>query len=99
MKQIDGLIQTNKIARQKSRPKLKYEFQAYGQRLAEELNDLAKVTLYMKLAKEEDRSLLERAKEYVLGASKVRNKGALFMYKLKKLRDEKRHDSVSDQAA
>ena len=99
MKQINDVIQTNKMVRPKQQPRLKYEFQAFGQRLAEELNDLRKVTLYMKLAKEEERSLLEQAKEFVLGANNVRNRGALFMYKLKQLREAKRHRSVSDDAA
>ncbi len=98
MKQINSLIQSHKSTRPNQQPQLNYEFQAYGQRLADDLNDLAKVTLYMKLAKEEDRSLLEQAKEFVLGANKVRNRGALFMFKLKQLRDMKRHNSVSDHA-
>ncbi len=52
-------------------------------------------SLYMKLAKEEDRSLLEQALWYVMGAQNVRNKGAMFMYKLKQLRDERRCSKMS----
>ena len=76
---------------------IRYEFQAYAQRLAEDLQEGHKITLYMKLAKEVDRALLEQAREHVLGSEKVRNRGALFMFKLKELRDQK-HESVSDEA-
>jgi hypothetical protein len=68
-----------------------YEFQAFGNRLAEELNDTKRRSLYIKLAKTEDRDLLEKAREYVLGSNKVTNKGKLFMWKLtelKKLKEE-----------
>jgi hypothetical protein len=95
MKQIQQIIQNKKLNGRKV-TRLRYEFQAYGQRLAKELQDLAKETLYMKLAKEVDRTLLEQAREHVLGSERVRNRGALFMYKLKELRDKKRR-SVSDK--
>lgn len=67
----------------------KYEFQAYGNRLAEELNDTRHRSLYIKLAKEEDRNLLEMAREYVLGAENVSEKGRLFMWKLTQLKKGK----------
>ncbi len=96
MKQIQQLIQ-DKRRYAKDKRTIRYEFQAYAQRLAEELQDGKKMTLYMKLAKEVDRSLLEQAREHVLGSERVRNPGALFMYKLKQLRDQKRR-SVIDKA-
>ena len=89
MQEIQQLLQNKKMIGRKTN-RLRYEFQAYGQRLAQELQDLAKETLYMKLAKEVDRTLLEQAREYVIGSEGVRNRGALFMYKLKQLRDKKR---------
>ncbi|MCB8944354.1 MAG: hypothetical protein H6658_11445 [Ardenticatenaceae bacterium] len=99
MQQIQQLLQQKKRNGQKN-PRLRYEFQAYGQRLAQDLQDFAKETLYMKLAKEVDRTLLEQAREHVLGSEGVRNRGALFMYKLKELRDKKKrmNHSVSDKA-
>ena len=67
----------------------KYEFQAYGNRLAEELNDEKHRSLYIKLAKTEDRNLLESARLYALGAENISKKGRLFMWKLKQLKDNK----------
>lgn len=60
------------------------EFQAYGYHLAEELNDMKHKSLYIKLAKDLPRAVLEKALSYVKDA-KVRKKGALFMWKLKEL--------------
>jgi len=65
------------------------EFQDYGCRLAHDLNDEAHVSLYIKLAKEVDRALLEKAKNFVKGAYQVKSKPKLFMWKLKQLRDNK----------
>ena len=67
----------------------KYEFQAYGNRLAEELHDTKHRSLYIKLAKEENRNYLDMAREYALGAENISEKGRLFMWKLKKIKEEK----------
>jgi hypothetical protein len=67
----------------------KYEFQAYGNRLADELGDNKHRALYIKLAKKEDRGLLEAARAYVLDAHKVTEKGRLFMWKLSELKKER----------
>jgi hypothetical protein len=61
------------------------EYQDYGLRLAHELNDVAHKSLYIKLAKNERRSLLERARSYVADAN-VRSKAKVFMWKLKQLK-------------
>ena len=68
----------------------KHEFQAYGNRLAEEFDDLKHRPLYIKLAKIEDRNLLERAREKVLASPNATTKGRLFMWVLKKLKEEKK---------
>lgn len=60
------------------------EFQSYGYYLAETLNDIKHRGIYMKLAKSMDRMLLEKALSYVKD-SKVKRKGALFMWKLKQM--------------
>ena len=62
------------------------EFQDYGYRLAVELNDVKNKSLYIKLAKEEDRKLLEQAKTFIKDANKVRSRARLFMWAVKKLR-------------
>ena len=64
----------------------KYEFQAYGNRLAEELGDPQHRSLYIKLAKNEERKFLERAREFVLDSENATTKGRLFMWKLSELK-------------
>jgi hypothetical protein len=64
------------------------EFQAYGNRLAEEFGDTKHRALYIKLAKTEDRNLLEAAREYVMASEKATTKGRLFMWKLTQLKKE-----------
>ncbi len=64
------------------------EFQDFGLRLAEELDDYKHKSLYMKLAKTVHRSILEKALSFV-SDSNAKNKGALFMWKLKELKNEK----------
>ncbi|MBP9719524.1 MAG: hypothetical protein KBD46_03565 [Candidatus Levybacteria bacterium] len=61
------------------------EFQSFGVHLAEELDDYKHKALYIKLAKTVHRSILEKALTFCKD-SNARNKGALFMWKLKQLR-------------
>lgn len=61
------------------------EFQAYGIYLAEELNDYKHKSLYIKLAKNHPRALLEKVYSFVID-SNAKNKGALFMWKLTQLK-------------
>lgn len=63
------------------------EFQSYGIYLTEQLNDYKHKSLYIKLAKTVHRSILEKALSYVKDAN-VEKKGALFMWKLKQLKEE-----------
>lgn len=62
------------------------EFQSYGIYLAEELDDYKHRALYIKLAKTVHRSLLEKALSFCKD-SNAKNKGALFMWKLKEIRN------------
>jgi len=64
------------------------EYQDYGYRLAAELGDLKHKSLYIKLAKEVDRSILDQCRRFVLD-SNADSKGALFMWKLKQLNLDK----------
>lgn len=64
------------------------EFQDYGYRLAVELNDERNKSLYIKLAKEADRKLLEAARTFVKDATNVRSKAKLFMWKLTQLKND-----------
>ena len=69
------------------------EFQKYGYDLADELGDLKSKALYIKLAKEEPRALLESARNYVKDAYSVRSKARLFMWKLSELKKAKKVDT------
>jgi hypothetical protein len=60
------------------------EFQSFGVHLAEKLGDTRRKSLYIKLAKTVPRPLLERAYRFVID-SNAKNKGALFMWKLKQM--------------
>lgn len=62
------------------------EFQDYGYRLAMELGDEKNKSLYIKLAKEEERRVLEKARTFVKDATNVRSRAKLFMWALAKLR-------------
>jgi hypothetical protein len=70
------------------------EFQLYAYDLAVELNDLAHKSLYMKLAKDSPRILLEKARSFVKDAENARSKGKLFMWKLQQLKNEKQAPDV-----
>jgi len=64
------------------------EFQDYAYRLAVELDDTAHTAIYMRLAKNTPRPIIEQARLFVLGANHPTSKGRLFMWKLKQLREE-----------
>lgn len=78
------------VSRFKSNDSDKYvsqEFQKYAYDLAKELDDLLHKPLYMKLAKNTPRGLMESARSFVKDADNARNKGKLFMWKLKQLKE------------
>lgn len=60
------------------------DFQAYGIELAEKLDDYKHKSLYIKLAKNHPRAVLDQALAFVID-SQAANKGALFMWKLKEM--------------
>lgn len=72
------------------------EFQTFGIHLAEELNDYKHKSLYIKLAKTVHHSLLEKALSFACD-SNAKNKGALFMWKLKELRELEKKNAASVQ--
>ncbi|MBU0572734.1 hypothetical protein KKH23_02650 [Patescibacteria group bacterium] len=67
---------------------ISHEFQKYGYELAKEMGDLKNTSLYIKLAKETPRGLLEVAKNFVKDAANVKSKPRLFMWKLQQLKKE-----------
>ncbi|MBI4040109.1 hypothetical protein HY389_02010 [Candidatus Daviesbacteria bacterium] len=70
-----------------TRPKnLSTEFQVYGVYLADTLDDPKHYSLYIKLAKEVDRPLLDEALTYTKEYPSAKSKAKIFMWKLSKLR-------------
>lgn len=63
------------------------EFQNYGMYLAEELDDLKHKALYIKLARDVPRAVLEKALSFVKiqDQGKIKSKAKLFMWKIKDL--------------
>ena len=85
MKSISQVLEETKGIK---RPKNLYkEFQQYGVFLADSLNDPKHYSLYIKLAKEVDRKLLEEALTFTKGYTTAKSKAKVFMWRLKKLRD------------
>jgi hypothetical protein len=71
----------------KDRPKnLSQEFQVFGVYIAETLNDTKHYSLYIKLAKNYNRTILEEALSYAKGYYSARNKARVFMWRLKELK-------------
>lgn len=69
------------------------EFQDYGYRLAMNLNDVAHKSLYIKMAKEIDRAILEKALSFVTD-SNATSKARLFMWKVKQLQSDRKSRST-----
>lgn len=65
------------------------EFQSFGLHLCQKLEDPKHKTLYLRLAKTTPRFLLDEALSFVID-SNANNKGALFMWKLKQLKNAKK---------
>ena len=76
----------------KSQKYVKHEFQDYGIRLAMKLNDMNHRSLYIKLAKQEKREILDEAYRFAVDYPKMegKNRGRLFMFALKKIRSGKK---------
>ena len=88
MRSLKDILKTKDLASDKRNT---YEFQAFGNRLAQELRDEKHRSLYIKLAKSEDRVLLEQARDFVTGQKHAETPGKLFMWKLTQLRHELRN--------
>lgn len=73
------------------------EFQQFGIYIAEELGDYKHKSLYIKLAKTTDRALLEKSLSFTKD-SNAKNRGALFMWKLKQLKDEKKKNEKKGES-
>jgi hypothetical protein len=83
MEQIGNIIQ--RLEKKRESQRISREFQDYGVRLAEVLGDSKHKSLYIKLSKEKPRKALEEALSYVMDYPHAKNRGRLFMWKLKEL--------------
>jgi len=73
------------------------EFQDFGYRLAVDLNDLAHKSLYIKMAKKENRGMLEQALRFVSDANAL-SKAKLFMWKLGQLKADKKVEKIQEKS-
>lgn len=64
----------------------KNEFQAFAYKLSKDFNDDKNLKIYMRLAKTVERSLMERAYSFAIDSNSDQ-KGRLFLWKLKQLRN------------
>lgn len=86
MKKLGKIIDEIKF---KDRPKnLTREFQVYGVYLAETLEDTKHYSLYIKLAKNFPREMLEEALNFCKDYYGAKSKGRLFMWKLGQLKKQ-----------
>ena len=63
------------------------EFQDYAYRLAVALDDTAHTPIYMRMAKNTPREILEKAKSFVID-SNARSKAKMFMWKVRQIKEE-----------
>ncbi len=68
---------------------VKMEYQAYGLELAKELGDWKNRSIYIRLAKNMDRKILEQARYFVKDQNPgtIKTPYKLFMWKLRQLRE------------
>lgn|SRR5690606_1007514 len=64
------------------------EFQDYGYRIALKLGEKRNVSLYIKIAKNKPRALVEQAFSFAIDYPNAKNRGRLFMWKLTELEKE-----------
>jgi len=72
------------------------EFQDYGYRLAVDLGDMKHKSLYIKMAKNENRAVLESALSFVSDAN-AKSPARLFMWKVKQLKEDKKQDKLNNE--
>lgn len=73
---------------------INYAFQEIGLELAEKLNDVKHISLYMKIAKSTPEGLLRNALSFALDYNlKSGNRARIFMWKYKQLKQEINQDA------
>jgi len=89
--QISFQIEKFKEILDKRQKYVKMEYQAYGLELAKELKDWKNRSLYIRLAKNTDRKILEIARYFVKdqNPNSIKTPYKLFMWKLGQLKEKK----------
>jgi len=95
MKSVGEILKQKNL---KSDFRNKYEYQAFGNKLAEDLEDTNHRSLYIKMAKKEKRELLEQARDFVMRSEKATTKGRLFMWKFSELKKQAKLDKDDGKA-
>jgi len=84
---LGGILSNYQVETNKQR-RISREWQDYAYRLALELGDIEHTSLYMRLCKNTPRFILEEARSFVKGATNTKSPGKLFMWKVKRIKDE-----------
>jgi len=89
---IADQLEKFKVTLAKRQKYVKNDFQAYGLELAQELDDWKNRSLYIRLAKNTDRKILEKARYFVKDQNpgSIKTPFKLFMWKLKQLKLEQK---------
>lgn len=90
MKKLGAIIAETKFNRPKN---LSTEFQVYGVYLAEQLGDTKRYSLYIKLAKDTPRAMLDEALTYTKAYTNAKSKARVFMWRLSQLTKDARKGS------
>lgn len=78
-------ILVKRLDQEEKQKYISQEFQDYGLRLAKEFGEENRKAMYIKLAKTKPRQLLEQARSYVSDYPNAKNRGKLFLWKIKDL--------------
>ena len=92
MKKLSQALE--KVAGIKRPKNISREFQMYGIYLADQLEDPKHYSLYIKLAKNLPRKILDEALSYVKDYPNPKSKGRLFMWKIKQLKNLVKNQSA-----
>lgn len=92
MESIGDLIKDPKKFADDLKSRHKYvtkEFQDFGYRLAVKLADTQHASMYIKMAKERERALLEQALSFTIDYPNANSKPRIFLWKLRELQEER----------
>jgi hypothetical protein len=87
---IGDQLKNFKEVYEKRQKYVKMEYQAYGLELAKELDDWKNRSLYIRLSKNMDRKILEKARYFVKdqNPNTIKTPYKLFMWKLRQLKEK-----------